>query len=157
MVTNIDLTVLHPGRLPLDVFNQVARLTVTPVVEVVATTQDGVVLKQRDASDPYWPNQYCLPGRIIFPDGPNNLDDYVTTICQATGIDGDAQFAGTKLYHTRRGDELALIYTLYMGTTIIKPQNQFQIVQFTDIKHLDLITEHRDIIQTYSTPQGQRT
>ena len=66
-----ELAGLEPGRIPLDVFGQIARLTVTPVVEVVPFYNSGKVTKvyllKRASNDPLWADLYHVPGGIILP------------------------------------------------------------------------------------------
>src|SRR5207248_4789571 len=63
------LSKLQPGRLPLDVFLEVARLTVTPVIEIVPICrQDGilrVLLMKRSDDDPIWAGLWHTPGTVI--------------------------------------------------------------------------------------------
>lgn len=148
---NVDLMALTPGKVPPDIFNGIARLTVTPVVELVITTKNGVVLKQRPSTDAFWPNQYCLPGKIIFANGPSSVEEYVRAINENVGLtcSKDAQFCGLKLYHTKRGDELAVIYGQVFGGAIAGLRNGFEFVQFADLGSLNLVAEHTDILQAY--------
>ncbi len=74
---------LDPGRLPLDIFIEVARLTVTPIIEVVPLrkNKDGkteVLLTERDASDSIWAGMLHTPGTVIRANDSdsNNLDAF---------------------------------------------------------------------------------
>lgn len=66
------LSRLQPGKIPLDIFIQIARLTVLPIVEVVPVRMgaDGkpqVLLTERDASDPIWGGMLHTPGTVLRP------------------------------------------------------------------------------------------
>lgn len=63
------LSKLQPGFLPLDIFLGIARLVVTPTVEVFSfRCRDNrleILLTQRDSNDLYWPGMYHSPGSVI--------------------------------------------------------------------------------------------
>lgn len=76
------LSRLEPGRQPLSLFTQMARLSVQSTVEVVplrktTNSTPDVLLAMRDAADPWWPNQWHLPGAVLLPtDEATDVHDY---------------------------------------------------------------------------------
>jgi hypothetical protein len=60
---------LEPGKLPLPVFLEIARLNVIPIIEIVPLRKkDGkiqVLLTKRDDNDPNWPGMYHTPGTVV--------------------------------------------------------------------------------------------
>ncbi|MDO8503117.1 MAG: hypothetical protein Q7S60_00320 [bacterium] len=68
--TALVLKKLKPGHLPFPIFKEVTRLVTTPIVEVVPlhVGEDGtlqVLLTQRNADDPFWANQFHVPGTVV--------------------------------------------------------------------------------------------
>lgn len=113
------LSILEPGKLPLNIFNQVARLTVTPVVEVVPFYKkpDGsirVLLLQRGSDDPLWANMYHVPGAIVSAaDQPGSFSDTlhrISTIKLADYEPSEPMFIDVQLCKVKRGMEVAIIY-----------------------------------------------
>lgn len=110
---------LTPGSLPLPVFIEVARLTVTPILEVVPLRlHDGtieVLLLERENTDPVWGGQLHTPGTVIrASDTPGDLHDAFERITH--GELGGCAFTGTPTYvetvfhQVKRGRELAMIH-----------------------------------------------
>jgi len=113
------LSTLEPGKLPLNIFNQVARLTVTPVVEMVPFYRkpDGslyVFLLQRGADDPLWADMYHVPGAIVSAtDRPGSFSDTIQRILvsKLAGYDSaEPVFIDVRLCKVTRGMEVAIIY-----------------------------------------------
>ena len=76
---------LEPGRQPLPLFIQLARLVVTSTVEMVPLRQvndhEQVLLAQRPDDDLWWPGQWHLPGTVLLPtDDASNVHDYNTPV-----------------------------------------------------------------------------
>lgn len=120
------LAQLEPGRLPLDVFIEVARLTVTPVIEVVPIIDQPrrleVLLTKRADSDPVWPGMWHTPGTVI-RSFDSSVDDGVSRLlrdelgnCQSS----EPEYVGYLLHKVSRGTELALVHwvTVSAGITI---------------------------------------
>lgn len=67
--TKALLAKLSPGFLPVDIFREIARLTVTSVVEIVPLRlhkdRVEVLMTQRDTDDPYWASMLHTPGTVI--------------------------------------------------------------------------------------------
>lgn len=63
------LSKLERGFLPLEIFNQVARLTRLPTVVVVPIRKEETKLEisliKRDENDLWWPNKFHLPGTVF--------------------------------------------------------------------------------------------
>lgn len=64
-----NLKTLKPGFQPFDIFLQLCRITVTPVVEVLPLRKvNGIVevlLTKRDEDDIFWPGKYHIPGVVL--------------------------------------------------------------------------------------------
>lgn len=81
------LAKLTPGFLPLGIFLQVARLTVTPTVELVGLRKkEGsveILLTRRPKDDKYWPNMWHIQGSVIrATDKEGDFSDVFTRILQ---------------------------------------------------------------------------
>lgn len=119
------LSRLEPGELSLDIFNQLARLTVMPVVEIVPFIQDEygglkVLLLKRSANDPLWANQYHVPGTIVLAtDTPGSFSDAINRIVDSKLIDYEptgTSFVDVQLCHVTRGAEVAIIFKTDLAT-----------------------------------------
>lgn len=107
---------LRPGNLPYELFSEIARLTVTPVVELVAFKRVGntirVLLVRRPEDDQVWPGMFHIPGSIILPTDATHEDALHRIISgkfAALRIAKPA-FVTLSLCATSRGTELALVY-----------------------------------------------
>lgn len=62
---------LEPGRQPLPLFAQLGRHVVLSTVEVAPLVDGGremgVVMTRRPGDDPWWPNQWHVPGTVLLP------------------------------------------------------------------------------------------
>ena len=113
-----QLADLEPGRIPLDLFNAMARLTVTPVVEIAPLYNNvgvlSVLLCKRPEDDPLWPGQYHLPGTIVgAQDRPGGYSDAFSRILNGRLRDVQTTepiFVGSEIVKTARGAEIALIH-----------------------------------------------
>jgi len=140
---------LEHGKLPVDVFNQVARLTVTPVVEIVPFfTKDEVekvLLFQRTSEDTLWPNMFYIPGTIILStDEPGTLDDSLNRVINGklSGIEiTDLKFVNIKLIKSVRGMELALVYSARI-INLMDKSNLYDVNKLPD----NMIEGHKDFI-----------
>lgn len=113
-----NLQALTPGELPLDIFVEFAKLSVTPVVEIVpinVNEKNGeiqILLKRRPHSDPIWPNLLHTPGTVV-RSYDKSIDDAVSRVLnrELEGIStSPATFVHTGIYKTKRGTELACVY-----------------------------------------------
>jgi hypothetical protein len=124
------LSALEPGKLPLSIFNQVARLTVTPVVEIVPFYRlpNGalrVYLIRRGLDDPLWANMYHVPGTIVSgADEPGSLLSAFQRVTVSRLVDyvpSEFDFVDIQLCKVSRGMEVAIIYTTELA--IIPPSS----------------------------------
>ena len=113
----MQLSSLEPGRLPLDIFNEIARLTVTPVLELVPfyrePSSNKVLLLQRSSKDALWPNMYHVPGTVLMAtDQPGSFRDAIERACLKIKDCSYSNpiFVSVKLYKVARGLEAAIIY-----------------------------------------------
>jgi len=120
------LSTLEPGKLPLEIFNQVARLTVTPVVEIVPFFKNSegeykVFLMQRGADDALWANQYHVPGAIVLAtDTPGSFSDAISRIVTnklASYSPGEVSYVDVQLCRVSRGVEVAIIFKVELATS----------------------------------------
>lgn len=119
--TKNTLAQLEPGRLPYDIFAEVCRLTVTPVLEIVCFRRDDlgnveVALLKRSADDPNWPNMYHVPGAVITStDVDTGLDEAVDRVCTeklSVNNMNKPKFVMNGLCKVKRGVELAVVFTI---------------------------------------------
>lgn len=113
---------LEKGFLPFDLFIALASKITMPTMELlpVRKGKNGdieVLLTQRPADDPYWPNEWHIPGTVIrasdnagtdFSSGvervmQNELHDTIKMI-------GKPQYVGMKFWDVARGRELDSIF-----------------------------------------------
>lgn len=143
-----DLKTLTPGKIPLEYFNEIARLTVVPVIELVLLHQISqgapmVFLCKRNAQDSYWPNLYHVPGQIL-SSHHSSIEEGLSLLKENKLMDivyGQPTFVTPLLVRTRRGKELALIYSA-MIQSIQVTSSLFPIDQLPD-----MIEEHDHMVQ----------
>lgn len=120
IVTNI-LSKLQSGQLPFDIFTEICRLTVTPVLEVVCFRQNAskeveVALMKRADNDVNWPGMYHVPGAIIstsdIEGGFRNLVNRICTEKLKMPTVNTPIFVTNDLCLVKRGAELAVIYMI---------------------------------------------
>ncbi len=113
------LAKLQPGFLPLPIFIQLARLTVTPVIELVPLRLRNdtveVLLMQRPPDDPTWPGLWHTPGTVLratdqegsYRDAFERLlnDELAGVIAQS-----EPQFVETLFHQVKRGRECAQVF-----------------------------------------------
>ncbi len=111
---------LEPGLLPFELFHQIARLYVTPIIEIVPLkkTKSGevtTILLQREKDDPVWPGMMHTPGTVVrasdtegtFADAFNRI--LVNELCDLKIIH-KPKLVGYEFHQVGRGRELALIF-----------------------------------------------
>jgi hypothetical protein len=143
-----ELSRFDPGQLPLPIFLQIARLTVTPVIEVVPIKKRrdesiSVLLTKRSEDDPVWPGMWHTPGTIIrafdasITDGMNRL--LATELANRNA--GPPQYVGHMLHQVLRGVELALVHW-------VEVEDNIEVGTFFDIDQLpcDLVGSQRPFI-----------
>lgn len=146
----IELSTLKPGKLSLEIFNQIARLTVTPVLEIVPLFVDSngrikVFLLHRGSDDQNWENMYHVPGTIILAsDTPGSYNDALSRIIKANLVQYEPSkpvFVTNKLCKVSRGMETAHIYLVQLSK---KPEENSLFDQ-GELPN-NLIEGHRDFI-----------
>ena len=148
----LSLDNITPGKIPEQLFYQIARLTVIPVVELLITDNNSsvIILKKRSQTDKYWPGQYCIPGRIISANFNGSVPDIADNIMADMKLkDYTMRLAGIELFDTDRGKELAIIYNICLEKTIAKNTSIYHLCKTDDICRLSMINEHRSFIEKY--------
>jgi len=111
---------LKPGILPFELFHQIARLYVTPIIEIVplkkhASGEITTILLKRDEDDPVWSGMMHTPGTVVrasdtegtFKDAFNRiLNDELGNL----NIMQKPKLVGYEFHQVKRGRELALIF-----------------------------------------------
>jgi len=146
--TKNTLAQLEPGRLPFDIFTEVCRLTVTPVLEIVCLRRNSrggieVALLKRSANDPNWPDMYHVPGAVVTPtDIHAGLEGVVNRVCtEKLSIESvnKPKFIMNDLCRVKRGVELAVVFA-------VEVEDEFAVAQFYDVNALpDNLIEGHDI------------
>lgn len=117
---------LSPGFLPLPIFYQVARLTVTPTVELVPLRMhEGhlqVFLTQRPKDDPVWPSMLHVPGSVIrATDTKETFSDVLDRILHNElhdpQIESKPHFFTYLFHQVKRGAEIAFIHYTFLLET----------------------------------------
>lgn len=109
---------LEPGFLPYDIFVQIARLTVLPIIEFVPLRViDGrveVLLLKRSANDDIWPGEIHTPGTVIrATDNSGEMYKAFERILNdemaGTKVT-DPYYVGSILHQSKRGMEQAQVF-----------------------------------------------
>lgn len=110
---------LEPGFFSYDIFVQLARLVVMPIIEIVPLRMTGlgsveVLLLSRGSDDPIWPNMVHTPGTVIrATDDEDDMFGAFKRILE-TELGGTKisvpYFVGSIFHHSRRGAEQAQVY-----------------------------------------------
>lgn len=140
-----------PGNLPIDLFNDISRLVVTPVIEIVpfrvnSSKEIEVLLLKKGSNDKWWPSMYHVPGTIISAtDDIPHFKKAFQRLLKGKLMDlpvSSPLFINNVLSKTSRGVELALIYSVTF--TDHPPIGEiFKI----DTLPSQLIENHREFIQ----------
>ncbi len=117
-ITAKGLSNLQPGFLPLPIFMEITRLSVTPIIEIVPLRKNGgnieVLLLERPADDPYWPGQQHTPGTVLRPsDQKGSYSDAFRRIFTdelQLELKQQPVFVTNTFHQVARGSELALIF-----------------------------------------------
>lgn len=138
-----------PGSVPLELFNAIARISVTPVVETILSDKNAILLFKRPKNDKFWPNKLSLPGKIIASGLHNNIEYYVHDLVKKYSVKSyDAIPWKQKLVNTARGAELMLIYLCEVDH--LEQAEQSLKVPIRDIiSRPDIIDEHKEVIIEY--------
>jgi hypothetical protein len=109
---------LEPGFLPFDIFIEIARLTVLPIIEFVPLRmQDGeveVLLLPRSNDDKFWPGQLHTPGTVIRATDTDEgthmaFDRIIKDELKDTEL-GAPYYVGSSLNKSKRGMEQLQIF-----------------------------------------------
>lgn len=140
---------LQPGFLPFPVFQEVARLVTTPIVEVVPLRiHDGrteILLIPRLDDDPTWPGQLHVPGTTVrASDTPGSFDDAFDRIFKgeiASVTVRMSQFVLNVLHHSGRGMEASQVHWAEV-------EGEPEEGEFYDVDNLpdSLVVSQRDFI-----------
>jgi hypothetical protein len=112
------LAELEPGFLPYEIFKQVARLVVLPIIEFVPVRQkDGqveVLLLNRSKFDDIWPGELHTPGTVIRPTDSTGeiykaFDRILNDELAGTKV-SSPHYVGSILHSSKRGMEQAQVY-----------------------------------------------
>jgi hypothetical protein len=115
------LNKLTPGFLPKDIFLQVTRLCVTPIIEVVPLRKKGhsaeVLLFRRPENDPIWPNKLHTPGTVMLAsDEKGSLKSPFARIIEGEMkgviVYKEPVFVEYTFHQVARGSELALVHLI---------------------------------------------
>jgi hypothetical protein len=159
-ITNIvkSLKKCKPGLLPLEIFLEIARLTVTPIIEIVPLRNvplgTEVLLVERDKNDPNWPGMLHTPGTVLRAnDKEGAFEDAFGRILKGelglSNFGGKPNLAGYIFHQVKRGRELGLVFWIEITTP-----NEPKIGRFypysnlpsniiaTQIPHIDLAVNH---------------
>ncbi|MDB5183165.1 MAG: hypothetical protein JWO47_949 [Candidatus Saccharibacteria bacterium] len=109
---------LKPGFLPFDIFIEIARLTVLPIIEFVPLRMyDGkveVLLLPRSQDDKFWPGQLHTPGTVIratdTDEGRHTAFGRITKNELKDTAIGEPHYVGSSLNKSKRGMEQILIF-----------------------------------------------
>lgn len=113
------LSRLEPGFLPFEIFHQVARLVVLPIVEIVPlrTAADGtveVLLLKRKADDPLFAGQLHTPGCVVLAtDKPGSFETAFQRLTLGELQDvrtSEPVYVTQLLHHSGRGMESTHVY-----------------------------------------------
>lgn len=113
------LAKLQPGFLPYDIFMQFARIAVCCVVEVVPLRlMDGrlqVLLLERPATDPYFPNKLHTPGTIVRATDQEGVyaDAFQRLLhgeLKDVAVAGPPEYVTSVLHKSKRGMEDATVF-----------------------------------------------
>ncbi len=112
------LSKLEPGFLPYEIFVQLARLVVMPIIEFVPLRSKGdtieVLLLERSKHDEIWPGEVHAPGTVVrATDTQGEIYKAFERIHKDElrgTIVSDGHFVGTILHQSKRGMEHAQIF-----------------------------------------------
>lgn len=123
------LSKLEPGRLPFDVFHQIARVVVIPSVALVPyCVENGsisVLLTRRSESDPYYPLMLHPPGVVLLPTDltiNDALQRLMMTELHDVGFVGEPIFIDYFFDDIVRGKELTLVFAVQIA---LRPSDEF--------------------------------
>ena len=148
---------LEPGLLPEEIFYQIARVFVTPIVEIVPIIlEDGkvkVLLLERPADDPFWGGMLHTPGTIVLStDKEGSIESAFERILN-NELAGETAthppiLVGYENHQGNRGRELALIHWIEMKDATSKVGKYYDIdnlpvrIVNTQVKFIKKAVDH---------------
>jgi hypothetical protein len=111
----------QPGELPIEIFNEIARLTVSLAIEFIPLRYNGqqieVLLIPRPTGDPIWPGMVHTPGTILRPTDTSFEDAFNRLFNDELGIADKPNllFNGFNLGTGLRGSTLSLEYIINLN------------------------------------------
>ncbi len=121
------LSKLEPGFLPLPIFHEIMRLTMTPILEVVPLRRKEkgieILLLKRADNDPIWPNMLHTPGTVLR--STDTLDSAFSRLLKTElgGVKSSQPvFVTNTLHHSGRGMEASLIYFINIESKVVAGQ-----------------------------------
>lgn len=113
------LSRLRPGFLPLSIFLETTRLTVSSIVEVVPLRKIGdsvqVLLTKRADDDPNWPGMFHTPGTVVRPTDEEGsyasaFERILAGELASVELGGEPQYVNSVLHKVKRGMEDAKVF-----------------------------------------------
>ena len=123
-----------PGFLPREIFLEVARLTVTPIIEIVPLRKVSqgidVLLIERDKNDPTWPGMLHTPGTgLRSSDKEGSFKDAFDRILEGeiglSEFNGVPNLAGYIFHQVKRGRELGLVFWVELTTSKVPKMGKY--------------------------------
>ncbi len=150
---------LEPGFLPYEIFEQIARLVVLPIIEFIPLrlNKDGeieVLLIKRDETDKFWPGMLHTPGTVIrATDQRDKSYEAYNRILHDELEDtptGQPYYFGSMLHESKRGMEQAQLFW-------VEVTGQPKVGEFYAVNDLPggLIASQRDFINQAAKSFGQ--
>ncbi len=122
-----SLKKLEPGFLPIEIFEQIARLVRLPVVDIIPVQRKGsdvhVGLLKRDRDDRWWPDMWHVPGTIL-----RSTDTMETAISRLITKEIQVEKSDEPVFHTSavhqsdRGAEIVFLYSL--SNSLFQPASE---------------------------------
>lgn len=118
------LSRLEPGLLPFEIFKEVARIWVTPIIELVPLRRGAngteVLLFKRPDDDPVWGGQLHTPGTVLrSTDTSSGFNGALERIehdeLGAAPKTVSPRFVSTVFHQVARGSELSTVFYADMG------------------------------------------
>jgi hypothetical protein len=135
------LSQFQPGKLPFPVFNEIARILVTTVVEIIPlrikNSQIEILFLEREESDPHWAGQLHTPGTIILStdkegDFTSAFERILEGELNGTAAKSSPVFYGVCHQQNKRGRGIALLHYVEMSEDEPKAGTYFTLDNLPD-------------------------
>lgn len=134
------LSKLEPGFLPRPIFEQVTRLNVTPIIELVPLRKGAnyieVLLLKRADDDPSWPGMLHTPGTVLrSTDIKSGIEGALERIfTEELGVSPISHpiFYDTVFHKVKRGSELASVYYVDMDSAEVAAGQWYRVDNLPD-------------------------